>query len=121
MDPLLAFTVFYGGAGFVLLLLVILSRRARRHGGAFRGGVVGAMYEWQNLDKQNALDVIVEGRAAETRPEYPDGDLPQLESPHGQTRPAKGARPEDEQGSGAAQQRDAPDERAMASTAPVRR
>ncbi len=80
MDPAL-FSLVYGGAGITPLLLVILSRRARRHGGAFRGGVVGAIYEWQSLDKQRALDVIVEGKAAETRPEYPDGDLPQLESP----------------------------------------
>jgi hypothetical protein len=70
-------------AGLVILVLVILvSRRARRHGGAFRAGVVGAIYEMQNQDKQRALDVIVEGKAAETRPEYPDGDLPQLEKPN---------------------------------------
>ena len=81
MDATLLFSLLYGGAGLVLLLIVVLSRRARRHGGAYRAGVVGAMYEWQNKDKQNALDVIVEGKAAETRPEYPDGDLPQLESP----------------------------------------
>lgn len=81
MDASLVFSVLYGGAGLVLLLIVLLSRRARRHGGAYRAGVMGAMYEWQNKDKQNALDVIVEGKAAETRPEYPDGDLPQLESP----------------------------------------
>lgn len=81
MDPTLLFCLVYGGAGIVLLLIVILSRRARRHGGAFRAGVVGAVYEWQNKDKQKALDVIVEGKAAETRPAYPDGDLPQLESP----------------------------------------
>jgi hypothetical protein len=42
---------------------------------------VGALYGWQNKDKQKALDVIIEGKAAETRPEYPDGDLPQLTSP----------------------------------------
>ena len=83
MDASLVFSLLYGAAGLVLLLIVILSRRARRHGGAYRAGVVGAMYEWQNKDKQNALDVIVDGRAAETRPEYPDGDLPQLESPKG--------------------------------------
>jgi hypothetical protein len=88
LDPALLFSVLYGGAGLLLLLIVILSRRAKRHGGALRAGIVGAAYEWQNKDKQNALDVIVEGRAAETRPEYPDGDLPQLESPkgHGRTR-----------------------------------
>ena len=69
-------------AGFaILVLVIIISRRARRHGGAFRAGVVGAVYEMQSLDKQRALDVIVEGKAAETRPESPDGDLPQLERP----------------------------------------
>ena len=77
-----ALSVIYAGAVVVFLLIVVLSRRARRHGGAYRAGVVGAMYEWQNQDKQKALDVIVEGKAAETRPEYPDGDLPQLESPN---------------------------------------
>ncbi|HEY7515717.1 MAG TPA: hypothetical protein VIC87_14620 [Vicinamibacteria bacterium] len=89
MDSLLLFTLVYGGAGLVLLLLVLLSRRARRHGGSFRAGVIGALYEWQNKDKQNALDVIVEGRAAETRPESPDGDLPQLESPKGRNEPRR--------------------------------
>ena len=70
------------GAFLVLLVIVVLSRRVRRHGGAFRAGVVGALYEWQNRDKQRALDVIVEGKAAERRPEYPDGNLPELQSPH---------------------------------------
>src|SRR5207247_9195684 len=80
MDPLLVFSVVYGGAAVVFLLLIVLSRRVRRHGGAFRAGVVGAMYEWQNKDTQNALDAIVEGNPAETRPDDPDGDRPQLES-----------------------------------------
>jgi len=84
MDPSLVFSLVYGGAVVVFLLLIVLSRRARRH--AFRAGVVGAMYEWQNKDKQKARDVIVEGKAAETRPEYPDGDLPQLESPKAKRR-----------------------------------
>jgi len=90
MDASLIFSLIYGGALIVLVLIVILSRRARRHGGAYRAGVVGAVYEWQNQDKQRALDVIVEGRAAETRPEYPDGDLPQLESPKGSNRKSGG-------------------------------
>jgi len=90
MDASLIFSLIYGGALIVLVLIVILSRRARRHGGAYRAGVVGAVYEWQNQDKQRALDVIVEGRAAETRPEYPDGDLPQLESPKGSNRKGGG-------------------------------
>jgi hypothetical protein len=71
------------GGFLILVLIVVLKRRARRHGGAARAGVVGALYEWQNQDKQRALDVIVEGKAAETRPEYAEGNLPELESPRG--------------------------------------
>jgi hypothetical protein len=65
----------------VLVLVIVISGRVRRHGGAFRAGVMGAIYEMQNRDKQKALDTVIEGKAAETRPEYPDGDLPQLEHP----------------------------------------
>jgi hypothetical protein len=78
---LAAAIAMWGGGLLVLVLIVALKRRARRHGGAMRAGVVGAMYEWQNQDKQRALDLIVEGRAEERRPEYPDGNLPDLESP----------------------------------------
>lgn len=70
-----------GRWGFLLLIaIVFLSRRARRHGGALRAGVVGATFEWQNRDKQKALEMIVEGKAAQRRPEYPDGTPPELES-----------------------------------------
>jgi hypothetical protein len=61
----------------VIVVLILLTRRARRHGGALRAGVVGAMYEWQNKEKQRALDVIVEGRAEARRPEHPDDTLPE--------------------------------------------
>jgi hypothetical protein len=64
------------GVCVVLVVLILVTRRARRHGGALRGGVVGAMYEWQTKDKQRALDVIVQGKAAARRPEYPDGSPP---------------------------------------------
>ena len=70
----LADFVWAGGA-LVLVVIILLTRRARRHGGALRGGVVGALYEWQNRDKQRALDMIVEGRAEARRPEYPDDTL----------------------------------------------
>jgi hypothetical protein len=42
---------------------------------------VGAIWDMHNKDKQKALEIIVEGKAAERRPEFPDGDLPQLEQP----------------------------------------
>jgi hypothetical protein len=83
MDSAALLALLYVTVPVVFLLLIILSRRAKRHGGTLRAGVVGATYDWQNRDKQKALEVIVEGKAAERRPEYPDGDLPQLESPKG--------------------------------------
>ena len=79
MDSSTIFGILYATVPVVFLILIVLSRRARRHGGTLRAGVVGATYDWQNRDKQKALEIIVEGKAAERRPEYPDGDLPQLE------------------------------------------
>lgn len=72
--------IVYAAVPAIFLFLIVLSRRAKRHGGTLRAGVVGATYEWQNRDKQKALEAIVEGKAAERRPEYPDGNLPELES-----------------------------------------
>jgi len=72
--------VWVGGA-MVLVLAILVTRRAKKHGGAYRAGVAGAMYEWLNKDKQRALDIIVEGKAAARRPEFPDGNLPDLDRP----------------------------------------
>ena len=60
----------------VLVVLILVTRRARRHGGALRPGVVGAMYEWQTKDKQRALDVIVQGKAERVVPSTPMGACP---------------------------------------------
>ena len=72
--------VWTGGA-LVLVVMILLSRRARRHGGAFRGGVVGALYEWQTKEKQRALDLIVERKAEARRPEHPDDTLKDPQEP----------------------------------------
>jgi hypothetical protein len=56
----------------VLLLAAAIARRARRGGGAYHAGVVGAMYEWQNRDKQRTLQVIVNEKITRKRPEHPD-------------------------------------------------
>ena len=66
----LADLVWATGA-LLIVAVVLVTRRARRHGGAWRGAAVAATYEWQNRDKQRALDEIVEGRAEARRPEYP--------------------------------------------------
>jgi len=41
-------------------------------------GAVGAFYDLLNEDKRHAMEIIVEQRAEERRPEYPDGNLPEL-------------------------------------------
>jgi hypothetical protein len=63
----------------VLIVLIRVKRRARRHGGSLQAGVAGAMYEWQNRDKQKALEVVVDAKHAKKRPESP-GEPPEPES-----------------------------------------
>jgi hypothetical protein len=41
-------------------------------------GAVGAIYDLLNEDQRHAMEIIVEQRAEERRPEYPDGNLPEL-------------------------------------------
>lgn len=70
MDATRVGELIWTAGGLILVAIVFISRRARRHGGA---GRVGAVYEWLNEDKKKALDVIVEERATRRRPENPDG------------------------------------------------
>jgi hypothetical protein len=56
----------------VLLVAVGLRRRTRRRGSAFQAGIVGAMYEWQNRDKQQALQIIVNEKQTRRPSEHPD-------------------------------------------------
>jgi hypothetical protein len=72
MDTARIADLVWSAGALVIVALILISRRARRHGGTLRGGVVGSLYEWQNKDKQRALDLIVEGKAEARRPEYPD-------------------------------------------------
>jgi hypothetical protein len=81
MDAAQLADLVWAGGALVLVVVILLTRRARRHGGALRGGVVGALYEWQNRDKQRALDLIVEDKAAARRPEYPDDTLKDPDRP----------------------------------------
>ncbi len=90
MDAGTVMSAVWGAAFLVVILLVLFSRRARGRqkgtgGGRRRGGVgtgaAGAVYGWLNEDKQKAIDIIVEGQAEARRPEYPDGNLPDLEKP----------------------------------------
>ena len=64
-------------AGFVVL--VWMTRRTRR--GHIGPGASGAIHDMLNEDKRKAVEIIVEQKAEARRPEYPDGNLPDLESP----------------------------------------
>jgi hypothetical protein len=69
----------------IMMLLLVAVRRRRRAGSTFGGGpgpgAAGAIYDMQNEDKRNAIEIIVEEKAEARDPETVDGDLPQLESP----------------------------------------
>lgn len=68
--------------GAVLVgILMIAAFRARRRGGAYKGAVIGATYEWQSQDKRRALELIVEDKAEARRGEHRDGNLPEIEDP----------------------------------------
>ena len=45
-------------------------------------GAAGAIYDWLNQDKRNAVEIIVEEKAGARDPEDADGNLPELENPH---------------------------------------
>ena len=44
-------------------------------------GASGAVYDLLNQDKRNAIELIVEDKAASRDPEDADGNLPDLEEP----------------------------------------
>jgi hypothetical protein len=78
MDAAQIADLVWTGGALVIVAMILVTRRARRHGGSLRAGVVGALYDLLNEEKRRALDVIVEGKAEVRRPEYPDGNLPDL-------------------------------------------
>jgi hypothetical protein len=55
--------------------------RSRRRRGGVGSAAMGAVYDLLNEDKRRAIEIIVEEKAEERRPEYPDGNLPELEDP----------------------------------------
>jgi len=60
----------------VVALLTSIGRRSRGPGSA----AAGAVYDMLNEDKRQALEIIVEQRAAARDPEDADGNLPDLEN-----------------------------------------
>ena len=75
--------------GLMLVLFVAVirrvwpgkKRRGRRRSMRAGPGTIGTIYDMLNQDKRRAVELIVEQKAEERRPEYPDGNLPDLEDP----------------------------------------
>jgi hypothetical protein len=65
----------------VLVCLAFHAARKGRRAGTMTGAVAGTLYEWQNQDKQQAIEIILEERAGARDPEDRDGNLPDLETP----------------------------------------
>ncbi|HMC77146.1 MAG TPA: hypothetical protein VKH34_08430 [Vicinamibacterales bacterium] len=69
-------------AGVVVFLAVAFNRRRGGHGMSGPGaGAYGAVYDLLNEDKRNAIEMIVEDKAASRDPEDADGNLPDLANP----------------------------------------
>lgn len=74
----------WGVVILVLLVLVVVaafSKDSDRHGSGVGPGAAGAVYDFLNQDKRNAIELIVEEKAGARDPEDADGNLPDLEKP----------------------------------------
>jgi hypothetical protein len=65
----------------LMLLLMVGAWRLRRRRTTPGAGAVGMMHELLNQEQRAAIEIIVEGRAAEHDPEDRDGNLPELANP----------------------------------------
>jgi len=65
----------------VLLVAAVAKTRGQRRRGGIGTGAAGAVYDMLNEDKRNAIEIIVEERAAAKDPEDRDGNLPDLDHP----------------------------------------
>jgi hypothetical protein len=65
----------------VLLIVAVGKTRGQRRRGGIGTAAAGSIYDMLNEDKRNAVEVIVEERAAAKDPEDRDGNLPDLDHP----------------------------------------
>jgi hypothetical protein len=65
----------------VLLIVAVGKTRNQRRRGGIGTAAAGSIYDMLNEDKRNAVEVIVEERAAARDPEDKDGNLPDLDHP----------------------------------------
>ena len=71
--------VWLAAAVIVIFIVSMLTRQRRR--GGLGSAAVGSVYGMLNEDKRNAVEIIVEERAAARDPEDRDGNLPDLNHP----------------------------------------
>jgi hypothetical protein len=64
----------------IVTVIVLFSRQRRRRSRVGAAGS-GSIYDMLNEDKRNAVEIVVEERAAARDPEDRDGNLPDLENP----------------------------------------
>ena len=90
MDSANAAQVVWGVVVLAFVVVLVVSVFSKRRGGRTSGpgaGAYGAVYDLLNEDKRNAIEMIVEDKAAARDPEDADGNLPDLENPvRGRTR-----------------------------------
>jgi len=68
--------LIWAGAILALVILLVMAFRARKRGGAFRAGMIGATWEFQSQDKRKALELIEEEKAEARDPEFAEGKGP---------------------------------------------
>jgi hypothetical protein len=74
-------------AGLVIFVVIVFEKRRGGHRTSGPGaGAYGAVYDLLNEDKRNAIEMIVEDKAAARDPEDADGNLPDLENPRAKPR-----------------------------------
>ena len=66
-----------------VVVAVMAATRKGRGGRSYGPGMIGATYDLLNEEKRRATELIVEEKAEARRPEYPDGNLPDLDDPKG--------------------------------------
>ena len=68
MTDLLLYAIFF-------LLIGVIGWRLRQRKGRVGAAAVGSVYEMLNEEKRNAIEIIVEEKAAERDPEHADDTL----------------------------------------------
>ena len=83
MNPDYAPQVVWGVIALAIITALVAATLQKRSSGRSGpgAGAYGAVYDLLNEDKRNAIEMIVEDKAASRDPEDADGNLPDLARP----------------------------------------